>query len=199
MTLETPYRAVLEEQLDYGSVTDSREAFLKIVDALDSEPMKRHIVTKHGTPRAVLMSYRAYQLLMKVAAKALAESQRKGGDRAQIAMKEMAAEHWPDAPESAQVVIGNVARARAAIAAAAADAAAPDLSNLTILTDEDIKRLIKAAVKEGSTPQSEESEAEERRFPGVRVNFYKKALSGKRDKGSKTLKLKHGFLVVHEK
>lgn len=62
---------VLEEQWEYSGVTDLRQELLGIVERLQKNPAVRYLITKHGQPRAVLMSFQTYELLKKALSQAL--------------------------------------------------------------------------------------------------------------------------------
>jgi prevent-host-death family protein len=64
----------LEEDIEFSSVTSLRESFLKTVEALREDPAKRYVITKHGQPQAVLMSYQTYSLLKRVMDQTLART-----------------------------------------------------------------------------------------------------------------------------
>jgi prevent-host-death family protein len=64
----------LEEDIEFSSVTSLRESFLKTVETLREDPAKRYVITKHGQPQAVLMSYQTYSLLRKVMDQTLART-----------------------------------------------------------------------------------------------------------------------------
>jgi hypothetical protein len=57
----------LEERLEYQNVTDFRQSMLGLFRQLEDETDLRFIVTRGGTPCAVVMSYEAYELLRNIA------------------------------------------------------------------------------------------------------------------------------------
>lgn len=198
MALKTDVGGLLEQELDYGSVTESRETFLKLIEALESKPWLRHVVTKHGTPRAVLMSHRAYQVLMRAAKHALEMESRQADTPAVAAFQRMAAEHWPEAGsefEQQASQVEGLARARALAASA----------GLTIVSKGDIYSMVKTAVDEVQKKVSLfTGEARFEGFPGVEVKLYpksyfrKKMKTLKAKKGIKTIELKDGFLLIRQ-
>jgi hypothetical protein len=66
--MSTKKRATLpqEEDIEFSNVTKFRTSLLGAVERMQSNPAKRYIITKHGEPEAVLMSYPTYSLLTKV-------------------------------------------------------------------------------------------------------------------------------------
>jgi len=55
-----------EEDIEFSNVTKFRTSLLGAVERMQKNPAKRYIITKHGEPEAVLMSYPTYSLLTKV-------------------------------------------------------------------------------------------------------------------------------------
>ena len=64
----------LEEDVEFSNVTALRESLLGRVESLRENPAKRYIITKHGQPQAVLMSFQTYSLLKRVMDQALART-----------------------------------------------------------------------------------------------------------------------------
>jgi PHD/YefM family antitoxin component YafN of YafNO toxin-antitoxin module len=64
----------LEEDIEFSNVTTSRESFLTRVEGLRENPAKRYVITKHGQPQAVLMSFQTYSLLKRAMDQALART-----------------------------------------------------------------------------------------------------------------------------
>ena len=64
----------LEEDVEFSNVTTLRESLLGRVESLRENPAKRYIITKHGQPQAVLMSFQTYSLLKRVMDQALART-----------------------------------------------------------------------------------------------------------------------------
>jgi PHD/YefM family antitoxin component YafN of YafNO toxin-antitoxin module len=64
--------AGLEEEVEFSSVTNLRESLLSRVDDFGTNPAKRYVITKHGQPQAVLMSYQTYSLMKKLTDQMLA-------------------------------------------------------------------------------------------------------------------------------
>jgi PHD/YefM family antitoxin component YafN of YafNO toxin-antitoxin module len=63
-TLEKP-KYTLEERVEYSNATQFRKLFLGVVDDLHANSYLRYIITKHGEPRAVVMSFAAYQMMYR--------------------------------------------------------------------------------------------------------------------------------------
>ncbi|GEM_PF-3188858 len=86
-----------EETLEFSNATRFRKAFLGLIDKLQANQYLRYVVTKHGEPKVVVMSFQAYEHIKQafkgvVAAEAL-------HDRAQAvhdAYDEMAEQYWPE-------------------------------------------------------------------------------------------------------
>jgi prevent-host-death family protein len=53
----------LEDEVEYSTVTALRGKLLAVVDGFRRAPAKRYLITKHGQPQAVLMSFETYRLL----------------------------------------------------------------------------------------------------------------------------------------
>jgi len=64
----------LEEEVEFSNVTNLRESLLGTVENLRANPARRYVITKHGQPQAVLMSYETYSLLKKVMDQVLART-----------------------------------------------------------------------------------------------------------------------------
>jgi PHD/YefM family antitoxin component YafN of YafNO toxin-antitoxin module len=62
---------VFAEEIEYTNITEFREKLLRTVDELQKSPARQYLVTKHGKPHAVLMSFHAYQVFRKVAEEVL--------------------------------------------------------------------------------------------------------------------------------
>jgi prevent-host-death family protein len=61
----------LEDEVEYSTVTALRGKLLAVVDGFRRAPAKRYLITKHGQPQAVLMSFETYRLLKRATAKPL--------------------------------------------------------------------------------------------------------------------------------
>ncbi len=70
-------RDVFAGELDYASVTDFREKLLPVVNDLEANPTKRYLVTKHGKPLAVFLSFDAFEAIRKVVEAMLDEEEKK--------------------------------------------------------------------------------------------------------------------------
>jgi PHD/YefM family antitoxin component YafN of YafNO toxin-antitoxin module len=66
--------AQLEEEVEYCNVSSFRAFLLSAVDVLRQHPARRYVVTKHGQPEAVLMSFRTYSIMKRVMDRALAHA-----------------------------------------------------------------------------------------------------------------------------
>ena len=73
---------VFAEEIEYTNITEFREKLLRTVDELQKSPARRYLVTKHGKPQAVLMSYNAYQVFRKLAEEVMAAEARKDSETA---------------------------------------------------------------------------------------------------------------------
>lgn len=69
---EEAVRPQLEEDVEYYTVTDFRAFFLNAVNTLSENPAKRYLITKHGRPEAVLMSFGTYSFMKKIIDRVLA-------------------------------------------------------------------------------------------------------------------------------
>ena len=70
-------RDLFAGELDYANVTEFRESLLPVVSELERHPMKRYLVTKHGRPLAVFLSFGAFEALRKLIEPVLAEEAKK--------------------------------------------------------------------------------------------------------------------------
>jgi len=70
-------RQLFAGELDYANVTEFRESLLKSVSDLERSPTKRYLVTKHGKPLAVFLSFDAFEALRKLFESLLAEEAKK--------------------------------------------------------------------------------------------------------------------------
>jgi prevent-host-death family protein len=57
----------LEEVLNFSNLTDFRNSLLNVIPKLQENEYLRFVITKHGEPAAVIMSYQAYLLLKRAA------------------------------------------------------------------------------------------------------------------------------------
>lgn len=86
----------LEETLGYSNVTRLRESFLAVVEQLQKNPAKRFLITKHGLPQAVLMSFRTYTLLKRLMDQTMSSEAEESRDEAiRSALARMRAERQP--------------------------------------------------------------------------------------------------------
>ena len=67
----------LEEKLEFSNVTQFRNSVLDVVPKLQENPSLRLVITKHGEPAAVIMSYEAYGALKRIAERMIAEDDAK--------------------------------------------------------------------------------------------------------------------------
>ena len=59
------FKDTLEETIEYSNATQFRKSFLGVVDKLQRNMYLRYVVTKHGEPRAVVMSFAAYDSMRR--------------------------------------------------------------------------------------------------------------------------------------
>lgn len=59
------FKDTLEETIEYSNATQFRKSFLGVVDKLQRNMYLRYVVTKHGEPRAVVMSFAAYDTMRR--------------------------------------------------------------------------------------------------------------------------------------
>ena len=71
---QVPPQLKLEEDIEFSNVTRFRRFLLGAVKQLCDNPGKRYVITKHGHPEAVLMSFRTYSLLKRVMDEELART-----------------------------------------------------------------------------------------------------------------------------
>src|SRR6266705_2658999 len=64
-------------EIDYASVTEFRESLLPAVGDLERHPTKRYLITKHGRPLAVFISFEAFESIRKIVASILAREDKK--------------------------------------------------------------------------------------------------------------------------
>ena len=57
----------LEEQVEFTGVTGFRKSLLTIIPRLQKNQFLRFVITRHGKPAAVVLSYESYELLLKMA------------------------------------------------------------------------------------------------------------------------------------
>jgi prevent-host-death family protein len=74
MTPEKPLLPSVEEDLEFSNVTNLRDSLLGVIDILQKTPAKRFVITKHGKPQAVLMSYQTYSLISKIVNESLSQT-----------------------------------------------------------------------------------------------------------------------------
>lgn len=83
----------LEERIEYSNATQFRKLFLGIVDQLHANAYLRYIVTKHGEPRAVVMSFAAYNMMYRALQEVTKlQSEKSPSDAADIALKQLGAD-----------------------------------------------------------------------------------------------------------
>lgn len=69
------WRNLLEEEIEYATVTESRQRWLGLVEDLLAHPTKRYKITKRGKPAVVLISVALYDAY-RVAAQRVLEQER---------------------------------------------------------------------------------------------------------------------------
>lgn len=75
-----------EDETEYSTVTGLRGRLLAVVDSFRKSPAKRYLITKHGQPQAVLMSFETYRLLKRAMSRALPPSSENGADEVKEAV-----------------------------------------------------------------------------------------------------------------
>ena len=66
-------RQLFAGELEYANVTEFRESLLRFISEFERDPTRRFLVTKHGKPHAVLLSFRGFEVLRKVVEAVLAQ------------------------------------------------------------------------------------------------------------------------------
>jgi hypothetical protein len=85
---------VLEEKVEYSNATSFRKSFLKIVDRIEGTPGLRYVILKHGAPKAVVMSFEAYELIKRVLQNLFKQEDRRDRSKAlEDAFNRMAEKH----------------------------------------------------------------------------------------------------------
>jgi len=67
----------LEETLEFTNLTDFRNSLLNFIPRVQENEYLRFVITKHGKPAAVVLSFDAYNLLKRVAERAMDEDDAK--------------------------------------------------------------------------------------------------------------------------
>ena len=67
----------LEEALEFTNLTEFRNSLLNFIPRLQDNEYLRFVITKHGQPVAVVLSYDAYNLLKRVAERVMDEDEAK--------------------------------------------------------------------------------------------------------------------------
>jgi prevent-host-death family protein len=67
----------LEETLEFTNLTDFRNSLLNFIPRVQDNEYLRFVITKHGKPVAVVLSYDAYNLLKRVAERVMDEEEKK--------------------------------------------------------------------------------------------------------------------------
>ena len=99
MTAEKRATRPLEEDIEFSNVTKFRNSLLGAVERMQGNPAKRYVITKHGKPEAVLMSYQTYSLLTKVMDQTLEGTAGLNREEAiRAAFARLRHEHQPSAP-----------------------------------------------------------------------------------------------------
>ena len=70
-------RSKLEETLEFTNLTEFRNSLLNFIPRIQDNEYLRFVLTKHGKPVAVVLSYDAYNLLKRVAERVMAEDDAK--------------------------------------------------------------------------------------------------------------------------
>lgn len=66
-------RELFAGELDYANVTEFRESLLPAVSDIERNRTKRYLVTKHGKPLAVFLSFEAFEAIRKLVETVLAQ------------------------------------------------------------------------------------------------------------------------------
>src|SRR5277367_5457382 len=56
-----------EETLNFSNLTEFRNSLLQVIPKLQEDDLLRFVITKHGQPAAVIMSYQAYSTFKRIA------------------------------------------------------------------------------------------------------------------------------------
>jgi prevent-host-death family protein len=56
-----------EETLNFSNLTEFRNSLLQVIPKLQEDDLLRFVITKHGQPAAVIMSYHAYSVFKRIA------------------------------------------------------------------------------------------------------------------------------------
>ncbi len=95
----------LEEDVEFSNVTKFRNSLLGAVERVQKNPAKRYVITKHGAPEAVLMSYQTYSLLSKVMEQGLKAAEGQSREEAiRSAFARLRQERQPDPSEDSSAV-----------------------------------------------------------------------------------------------
>jgi prevent-host-death family protein len=87
------FKDTLEENIEYSNATQFRKSFLGVVDKLQRNRYLRYVVTKHGEPRAVVMSFAAYDTMRRAMQQIAAlEHEHSPAEAARAALLQMNAE-----------------------------------------------------------------------------------------------------------
>ncbi len=71
----------LEEKVEFSGVTGFRKSLLSIIPRLQKNQFLRFVITKHGKPAAVVLSYESYELLLKMAQELADQDNNKGREQ----------------------------------------------------------------------------------------------------------------------
>jgi hypothetical protein len=124
---------LLEEKLEYSTVTALRDSLLRILPALRKRPALRYLITKHGKPEAVLMSFPTYEAFKAVVKYAWEQESAKDRDTSiRDALARMRADH------GAQRLTGSTTAPQAPASSAAARQAVKSALGAIL---EDVRRL----------------------------------------------------------
>jgi prevent-host-death family protein len=88
---------IFEEKVEFSNVTRFRKLLLSVLDRLQENHYLRYVITKHGEPKAVVMSFQGYETI-KRALKHLfdLENRMNMSEAAHDAFDQMAEDYWPD-------------------------------------------------------------------------------------------------------
>ena len=101
----------LEEQLEYSTVTSSRQQLLPMIQRLQKTPALRFLIVKHGAPQAVLMSYPTYEALKRVAVLFIKQTDALSEEeQVEAALDEFRNEEEPAAPQASAAAAGSTVK-----------------------------------------------------------------------------------------
>jgi len=86
------------EQLEFENVTEFRKSILEAIPRLQENKYLRFVLTKHGEPAAVVMSYEAFEIFREAAEQAVQKDSALSSEQSlQDAYARMRQKYWPEA------------------------------------------------------------------------------------------------------